>query len=167
MLVAAVAVSLVGCDAVQKKFTRKKKTTKRPRIYQVKKYEKVPTPELYNKHYVYWETWSSELIELLGQNHKKDVRCIEEIVGQLKDMQNILVPEKGEELQVHIDRMEDIRSTIKRGGMSFATQASIKQTLEREDRAIKRNFITSKVKSYIKESFDEEPADMEVVTGGR
>ena len=168
IIVVALAISLVGCDALQRKFTRKKKKkAKRPRIYQVKKYELVPTPELYNKHYVYWQTWSGEIIELLGQNHKKDVRCIEEIVGQLNDMQNILVEPKVSELQKHIDRMEDVQDTIKRGGLSFATQASVKQKLEREDRAIKREFITSKVKSYIKESFEDEATGPGVELDGR
>ena len=151
------AVSMVGCDAVQKKFTRKKKAApKKPKIYQLKRYEKKPTPELYNEHYIYWETWSGELIELLGQNHKKDVRCIEEIVNQLKDMKNILVKEKGDELQAHIDKAEEVRETIMRGDMSFATKTSVKSTLEREDRAVKRDFITSKVRKYIKESFEED-----------
>lgn len=155
--VLCLAMSLAGCDAVQKKFTRKKKAVpKKPKIYQLKKYEKKPTPELYNKHYVYWQTWSAELIELLGQNHKKDVRCIEEMVSQLKDMQHILVKEKADELQVHIDRAQEVRDTIARGAMSFATRTSVKGTLEREDRAIKRNFITSKIKNYIKESFEED-----------
>ena len=37
------AVNLTGCDALQKKFTRKKKTAvKMPRFYQLKKYSKKP-----------------------------------------------------------------------------------------------------------------------------
>ena len=80
LVTVCVALSLVGCDAVQKKFTRKKKAQpKKPKIYQLDRYEKKPTPELYNKHYVYWETWSSELISELGQNQKKSLRCIEEM----------------------------------------------------------------------------------------
>ncbi|HPM43695.1 MAG TPA: hypothetical protein PLV52_07675, partial [Candidatus Omnitrophota bacterium] len=129
---------------------------KKPRIYQVQKYEKKPTPELYNKHFVYWQTWSGELIEVLGQNKKKDVRCIDEMVGNLKDMQNILVKEKGDELQPHIDTAIDIKNTISRGDMSFSVRNNVHSTLEREDRAIKREFITSKVKNQLKRSFDED-----------
>lgn len=156
-LVCCVVFGMVGCDAVQRKFTRKKKAApKKPRIYQVQKYEKKPTPELYNKHFVYWQTWSGELIEVLGQNKKKDVRCIDEMVGNLKDMQNILVKEKGDELQPHIDTAVDIKNTISRGDMSFSVRNSVHSTLEREDRAIKREFITSKVKNQLKRSFDED-----------
>jgi len=157
MTLVCFAVSLAGCDAVQKKFTRKKKSApKKPKIYQLKKYEKKPTPELYNKHYVYWESWSGQLIAVLGQNHKKDVRCIEEMVGQLKDMKSILVAEKGDELQKHIDKAEEVRGDIVRGDMSYATKTNVRLTLEREDRAIKRDFITGKIKNYIKTSFDED-----------
>lgn len=161
ILIVCIAFGLAGCDAVQKKFTRKKKVVKKPKIYQVKRYEKKPTPELYNKHYVYWETWSGELIELLGKNHKKDVRCIEEMVGQLKDMQNILVPEKGAQLQKHIDAAQEVKTIIDRGDMSFAVQGSVRSTLEREDRAIKRDFITSKVKNDLKTTFEEDVTDDE------
>lgn len=161
VVILCLAISLTGCDALQKKFTRKKKAApKRPRIYQVKKYEKKPTPELYNKHYTYWQSWSGELIEVLGKNHKKDIRCIEEIIGNLKDMQNILIDDKGDELAVHINKAEGVRDTLARGDMSFAVLASVKSTLEREDRAIKRDFITNKIKNYIKKSFDEEMPEL-------
>ena len=78
------------------------------------------------------------------------------MVGNLKDMQNILVKEKADEMQPHIDTASDARSTIMRGDMSFSVMSSVRSTLEREDRAIKREFITSKVKNYLKKSFDEE-----------
>ncbi len=155
IMVVLIASSMVGCDALQRKFTRKKKAApKKPRIYQLEKYEKKPTPELYNKHFVYWQTWSGELIEVLGQNRKKDMRCIEEMVGNLKDMQNILSKEKGDALQPHIDTAMDIKNTLNRGDMSFSVKNSVHSTLEREDRAIKRGFITSKVKNDLKKSFD-------------
>lgn len=160
--VVCLAFGLVGCDAVQRKFTRKKKTPKKPKIYQLKRYEKIPTPELYNKHYVYWQTWSGDLISEVGQNQKKNLRCIEEMASNLRDMQNILVKEKADEMQVHIDRAEEARALIARGDMSFATKTKLKADLEREDRAIKRDFTTGKIKSFIKESFDDQtpPAQM-------
>lgn len=160
LMIICFAVNLAGCDALQKKFTRKKKTVpKKPKIYQLQRYEKKPTPELYNKHFVYWQTFSGDIIERLGQNHKKDVRSIDEMVGNLKDMQNILVKEKADEMQPHIDTASDARSTIMRGDMSFSVMNSVRSTLEREDRAIKREFITLKVKNYLKKSFDEETVE--------
>lgn len=152
-----IVLNLVGCDALQRKFTRKKKATvKMPRIYQVKKYEKRPSPELYKKHYAYWESWHSELIKVLGKNHKKDKKCIEEIVGNLTDMQNILIPEKGDILKAHIERLARVRDTIFREEMSTANRSYVLMTLEREDRFIKREFCYNKVKNYFKKSFDDD-----------
>lgn len=159
LLIAFLVVNTTGCDSLRKKFTRKKKEgVKKPRIYQVKKYEKKPTPELYQKHFAYWVSWQSEIIQELGQNHKKDVRCIEEIVGQVKDMQGILVPEKAAELQKHIDKLEQVGDLIEREDMTQANKYSILQTLEHEDRVIKREFCLKKVKPYLRKSFDEESA---------
>ena len=157
-LACSLLISLAGCAPEwQKKFIRKKKDVKKmPRIYQLKRYEKKPSLELYRKHYVYWETWQSELIEVLGNNSKKDTRCVEEAVGQLKDMQYILVPEKGDKLNPHIKNMEQIRDMIVRGDMTQPTNRDyVKRRLERTDRVVKREFSPNKVKNYIKKDFDE------------
>ena len=158
IVVAALAVGLTGCDAVQRKFTRKKKETKAPRIFQEKKYEKKPTPELYEKHFAYWSSWSSEILQDLGDNRKKDRMCIEQLIGQLNDMKNILVPEKGEELAKHIKRYETARDIIFREELSQYNKGFVLTTLDREDRLINNEFCISKVKNYLRKSFDEEPA---------
>ena len=150
------AVSLTGCDALQKKFTRKNTAPKKPRFYQIKKYTKKPSPELYKQHYAYWSSWQEEMMQFIGQNHKKDERAIEEAIGHLKDMQNILIPKKAEEMQPYIEKMEGVRAIIFRGELSFANVDSVRNTLEREDRAIKREFCYSKVKDSLRKSFDEE-----------
>jgi hypothetical protein len=108
-----IAAGLAGCDSLQRKFTRKKKYVKPiPRLYQLKKYDVKPSAALYSKHYAYWQSWMSELIQELGDNHKKDIRCIDEALSQLSDMRNILVQEKAEELYKHIRRIEEARDTI-------------------------------------------------------
>ena len=159
LTVLCLAVSLVGCDAVQRKFTRKKKAApKIPRFYQVKKYPKKPAPELYKKHYSFWRTWQSELIENIGQNNKKARRSADEAVGQLKDLQGLLVPSKAEEMEPHIVSMEWVRDMIARGDITFATKDNVRRTAEREDRIIGRDFCYDKVRNYmIKVMEDEEP----------
>lgn len=159
VLAILVLFNLIGCDALQRKFTRKKKATvKAPRIYQLKKYEKKPSPELYKQHYAYWQSWHSELIKVLGQNHKKDKRCIEEAVGHLIDMHNILVPEKGKELESHIAKLEEIKDIIFKEEPTQANKDYISRTLEREDRVIKKEFNYAKVKDNLKKSPEDEPA---------
>ena len=152
-----IILNIAGCTTLQKKFTRKKKASvKMPHIYVVKKYEKMPTPELYQKHYSYWMTWQSELIKVLGENNKKDKRCIEEIITNLKDMQNILVKEKGDELTSHIDKLTRVKSTIFNEELTQANRDPVLMVLEREDRVIKREFVLKKVRDYLRKSFDED-----------
>ncbi|MCM8790873.1 MAG: hypothetical protein NC938_04140 [Candidatus Omnitrophica bacterium] len=154
----ALVVGMTGCDAVQRKFTRKPKTTKMPRIYQVKKYEKTPSPELYSKHFAYWQSWQSEIIQSLGENAKKDRRCMDEILMQLGDMQNMLVKEKADELGKHIARLRQIRDTIYHQQIDRYNRGPVLTELEKQDRLIKKDFSVSKIKNYLKKSFDEEPA---------
>jgi len=158
----AMAFSLTGCASLQKKFTRKKKQEKKmPRMYQTKKYEKKPTPELYQKHYVYWMTWQSEAISDIGQNSKRDKVFMTHILSNLRDMQNILVKEKGDELGQHIKKLESVRDTVLRDEVNAANRSTLIQVLEREDRFIKREFKLAKVKSYLKISFDESEEEAE------
>ncbi len=160
VLIFLIVANITGCEPLRKKFVRKKKEpVKMPRIYQLKKYEKKPTPQLYQKHYAFWVSWQSELIKVLGENHKKDMRCIEEIIGNLRDMQGILVEKKGDELQIHIDKLMKIKDIITNEELSQANKDYIKRTLEREDRYIKKEFVYSKVKDYLRKSFDEEPQE--------
>ena len=157
ILIFFLLLNITGCESLRKKFTRKKKeTVKMPHIYQVRKYEKKPSPELYQKHYVYWTSWQSELISVLGENQKKDRRCIEEAVGQLCDMQNILVPEKGQELAPHIEKMMSVKDTIFNEELTQANKDYVLRTLEREDRLIKKDFSPGKVKNYLKKKFEDE-----------
>lgn len=156
VIIALLALNISGCETMRKKFTRKKKTVKAPRIYQVKKYEKKPTPELYSKHYVFWSSWHSELIKVLGQNHKKDVQCIEQIISNLNDMANILIPEKGALLKTHIDKLEKVREMITKEDLGVGNKHYAIMTLEREERYIKREFSLSKMKDYLKKSFDDD-----------
>lgn len=158
MVVVAVALSLTGCDAVQRKFTRKEKKVKAPRIVQEQKYEKKPTPELYEKHFAYWQSWSSEILQDLGDNRKKDRQCMEQLISQANDMRNILIPEKGNELAKHIKRYEEVRDVINKEELSQYNRNFVLTTLDREDRLIKNDFCISKVKNYLKKSFEEEPA---------
>ncbi|MDD5436988.1 MAG: hypothetical protein PHX20_05540 [Candidatus Omnitrophica bacterium] len=150
--------ALSGCDAVQRKFTRKKKAPAMPRFYQLKKYPKKPAAELYQKHYSYWRTWQAELIKTLGQNSKKDKRCAAEAVGQLKDMQNLLIPSKAKEMEPHIEKMNAAKEVVLRGDLTFSNKDDLKRTFEREDRAINRDFSYTKVRNSLRKTTDDEEA---------
>ena len=158
IMILSVSLSLIGCDALQKKFTRKKKEVKPiPRLYQIKKYDIKPSAALYSKHFAYWQSWMSELLQELGQNRKKDARCADEALNQVRGMQNILVKEKADQLEKQISGIEEARDIIVRGELSQFNKSQVLMTLERSDRTIKRDFSIKMIKGYIKESFDDTP----------
>ena len=158
LLILVIAASLSGCsEEWRRKFVRKKKNVaKKPRIYQNKKYVKEPTEALYAKHYNYTISWLSELADDIGQNSKKDARCIEEALGQMKDVQLFLVPEKARELDKHINRLKEVQDLILRRDLGHANIDYVRRTVEREERFLRSEFYYNKVKKYMKESFDEE-----------
>lgn len=170
MLIIAIAVSLAGCsESWRRKFIRQKKETKKPRIYQLKRYKKEPNEALYDKHFNYCVTWLSELAEDIGKNSKKDARCIQEAISQMKDMQAILVPEKGSQLDKHIKRLKEAQSTILKGDLDQANLDYVRRNVEREERFIRAEFYYNKIKNYMIKSFDEEEEQLkpvEVATQG-
>ncbi|MDP3730134.1 MAG: hypothetical protein Q8R14_01230 [Candidatus Omnitrophota bacterium] len=163
LLIFAILVSLAGCsEEWRRKFIRKKKdASKKPRIYQLKKYTKEPTESLYTKHYNYTISWLSELADDLGQNSKKDARCIEEALGQMRDLQIFLVPEKAKELDKHINRLKEIQDLILRRDLGHANMDYARRTVEREERFLRSEFYYNKIKKYVKKSFDEEETEIE------
>ena len=166
MIMIILITSLTGCEAVQRKFTRKKTVVKTPHFYQLKKYTKKPSPVLYKQHYSYWASWQEDMMQFLGQNHKRDKRSIEEAIGHLRDMQNILVPSKAEEMQPHIEKMEAAKDIILKGDLSFADKDYVRSIIEREDRAIRREFSYSKVKDFLRKSTDDEaPPQLSMAAG--
>ena len=158
LLILAILVSLSGCsEEWRRKFVRKKKdVAKKPRIYQTRKYTKEPTEALYAKHYNYAISWLSELADDLGQNNKKDARCIEEALGQIRDVRFFLVPEKAEELDKHINRLKEVQDLILRRDLGHANMDYARRSVEREERFLRSEFYYNKIKKHMKKSFDED-----------
>jgi hypothetical protein len=164
LLVLVIAMSLAGCsEEWRRKFIRKKKdVAKKPRIYQTKKYTKEPTEALYTKHYNYTISWLSELADDLGQNSKKDSRCINEALGQMKDLQIFLVSKKAQELDKHINRLKEVQDLILKRDLGHANMDYARRSVEREERFLRSEFYYGKIKKYMKKSFDdEEEAEIE------
>ena len=108
-----IVFNLGGCASFRKKFIRQKKEKKvAPTYSRIEEYNTVPTIEIYEKHYIFWRSWHREIMELLGENSKKDKRCISEMIGNLQDLRSMLVNEKGDELDKHINRLKEVEKTI-------------------------------------------------------
>lgn len=156
-IVLVLALSFTGCAQIQRKFTRKKKeTTRLPSYRAVKPYEYKPTPELYEKHFTYWQSWEKEFLQVMGKNSKKDARCINEMISNLRDMQNILVEEKAAELEPHIVRIEGLKETIISASGSTYNSVYVRSVLETEQVEIYNKFRYKRVKDYLKKSFEDD-----------
>lgn len=158
LLILAILINTAGCSQEwQRKFIRKKKNVaKKPRIWQDKKYSREPTEALYTKHYNYTITWLSELSDDLGQNNKKDMRCIDEALGQIGDMRYCLVENKAKELDKHITRLEEVRDILKRNDLDHTNKDYVRSSVEREERFLRSQFYYNKIKDYMKKNFEEE-----------
>jgi len=152
------AISLLGCTAFKRKFTRKKKEEKVQPYFELKKYNVKPSLDLYEKHYVYWVNWQRTLISELGKNFKKDKRCIGEIIANLRDMQGLLVDDKAALLEPHIEDLNKTRLIIDKRIMTKANETRIRKIIEREYRVIKRKFSPRKMEDFIRADFKREGA---------
>ena len=154
VLALALLIDLSGCAALKKKFTRKrKKDVKMPVYYQVRKYDITPSLELYEKHYIVWVNWHKELVQELGDNFKSDKKSAQEMIANLEDMGTLLVDEKRDELTPHIVELQKVTAIIDKRNMTKANETRIRHILDREYRAIKREFSTSKMKNYIRKEW--------------
>lgn len=164
ILIFILIVSISGCsEEWRRKFIRKKKdVAKKPRIYQIKRYKKEPTRDLYDKHYNYAISWLSELADDLGQNSKKNRRSIEEAIGQVRDLQAFLVPEKAKELDKHINRLKEVQDIILKQDLTQANKDYVMRSIEREERFLRSEFYYNKVKDFMKTSFEDEEPESEI-----
>lgn len=116
-----VCVSLVGCDAFVRKFTRKPKHKEVSRDEMVMAPEEYKGPQmskddLYHQYFLYWKSWQDELIEALVRdgNHKKQVGCSTEAVKNLVQLRPLLTDEKQKPLDVYISRSQELAEGIRR-----------------------------------------------------
>ena len=149
-----IVFNLGGCASFRKKFIRQKKEKKvAPTYSRIEEYNTVPTIEIYEKHYIFWRSWHREIMELLGENSKKDKRCISEMIGNLQDLRSMLVNEKGDELDKHINRLKEVEKTIIKKELTLSTKTRIRRILEKEYVLIKINFSYRKMEPFIRKDF--------------
>ncbi|MFH1753283.1 MAG: hypothetical protein ABH875_03775 [Candidatus Omnitrophota bacterium] len=151
ILIASLVISLCGCEAVQRKFTRKtKKKPITPKFYTEGMEETRPALELYMMHYTYWKSWHEDLVESAGMNSKRDAMAIANALSHLNDMKKYLVEEKAIELNGYIEKTKKITDQISKG-ISGTNIGRYKQSLDKIKGGIVRNFYYKKVREDIRE----------------
>lgn len=151
ILISMLILELAGCEAIQRKFTRKKKREPiTPRFYHEGVSETRPNLELYMMHYMYWQTWHEDLIAKAGTNAKRDAMACDEVIGNLTDMKKRLKDEKAKELDTYIEQVRKITGEIKSGGSTLMRLGFLKQRLSNIKGRIVRKFYYKKIRDYIK-----------------
>lgn len=149
-------VSFSGCESVRRKFVRKSKAEQdNPEevIYAPQEYpvEVMSNEQLYRQYYTLWKGWHQELMEVLsgGQNHKKQVGCITEIVNNLNKMKDLLEPEAQVGLDGYIQKILPIKDEIIAGRSNASNFEFMRSKLESIKSKISKDYISKKIKPNI------------------
>ena len=118
---ALLILTLTGCEAFVRKFTRKPKQENLPTEEMVLVPQEYQAPQMskeetYRKFFLYWKSWQDELMDALtyGSNSKKQIGCANEAINNLKELRGLLAAGAQERLDVYIGRLGALRDKIKR-----------------------------------------------------
>lgn len=148
-------VTILGCEAFVRKFTRKPKKeslTPKEMVLVPEEYKgpQMSKEDLYRQHLLFWKSWHSELIESLSKNasHKKQIYCANEAIKNLELLRTLLNEEKQKKLDIYIGELTALLDLIKEDlyGNSIAIN---RQKSEQIKRNILRDFSYSKIKDYL------------------
>lgn len=150
-LVLILSISFAGCAALQRKFVRKKKKEQKaaPVITTFDYSKGLRVDELYKKHFLFWRTSQSELVDKLDSGYKKRVYLFNHTVESLSEMKKYLSGSKREELEGFIEEIKSIDRDIKKKRPSKNKEYKMRQLLERTKRQIDKRFSYSDVKGFL------------------
>lgn len=144
-IVLPLILMLSGCEAFVRKFTRKSKKegVREELVLTPEEYAppKKSPEELYRDSFLYWKSWHDELITSLqyGNNHKKQMDCMQEAMKNLNQMRALLKPAKQQELDVYIGRMKLLQAEIARDSFGMRVPLNTANA-ERIRKGIIKNF---------------------------
>jgi hypothetical protein len=148
-------VTLCGCEAFVRKFTRKSKKAKVeeepvlvPEEYSL---SDISTEERYRQSFLFWNSWQDELITVLGSSasHKKRRDCLKEAIKNLEDIRPLLFQEKQKELDVYLEKLRRLEREISKDiyGNKLVTHKARAESLKRN---ISRDFSYTKIKNHLR-----------------
>ena len=147
---------LTGCEALQKKFTRKPKhpAAAPSPIIQFQDYSRAMTPaERYRKHYMMFDYWNHELLEglqLPPLNPKRYRNASSEALTELKTLQGLLKDDAAARLAPLVEERAKITERLS-GTISDVQAPSILRDIESQMRGVHRDFAPNDVRKDLKE----------------
>lgn len=148
-------VTLIGCDAFVRKFTRKPKKENLPQEEMILAPEEYKGPQMtkeeaYRQYFLFWKSWHDELIESLLQrrSQKKQIDCAEEAIKNLINLRVLLSIDMQKNLDVYILKLKELQDQISTDsyGNNAITNA---QRAERIKMDILKRFSYSKIRKDI------------------
>jgi len=148
-------VTILGCEAFVRKFTRKPKKENLPQeemviapeVYQIPQMTK---EDLYRQYFLYWKSWQDELIESLssGTNHKRQIGCVNEAIKNLYELRSLLNEAKQKGLDFYINQLMDLQGLIAQDFYGNSVTGN-RLTAERIKRNILKDFSYNKIKDNL------------------
>lgn len=152
IIILVMCISFTGCAGLQRKFTRKKKKEIDTTVPVVTTYDyskELRVEELYKKHFLFWKTWQSELIDRMDSGYKKRSACYDYTIASLMEMEKYLTGVKAEELGKFIKEVRSVNPEIKEKTLSKGKEHRIRQVLEKTRRQIEKRFSYPHVKDFL------------------
>jgi len=147
---------LAGCEALQKKLTRKPKHPKAAPtpVIQFQDYSRAMTPlDRYRKHYLIFDYWNSKLLDALQSrplNPKRYRRASSDALGELQTLHGLLTEELATRLAPLIEDRTELDARLQRGGVSDSQVPPLQRDLEAQTRRFQREFFWRKVQDQLK-----------------
>lgn len=153
-LLTAFCLLTSGCNSSwRKKFIRKrKKEAAAPQAFLVLQpdHKAVFPPDVrYRQHYAFWKSWHSELLGSLGQIHKRDIRTMDGVIGELRAMQADLSGPPAERLKEILVELSNLQDEWESSPGNAPVPASHRTRLEQLQREISKKFHYSEVKESL------------------
>ena len=151
-----------GCNSSwRKKFVRKRqKEVTTPQAYLVLQPDQkavLPPDARYRQHYAFWKSWHGELLLSLGQIHKRDVRYLDGVIGELRAMRADLAGEPAGRLREILVELSNLRDDWESSRGVGPMPASHRTRLEKLQREIGKKFHYSEVKESIVQDSEPQP----------
>ena len=157
-IILTLCMTLGGCAALQKKFSRKKKEQEKiaPIITTYDYSKELKIDELYKKYFLFWKSWQSELIDRIDSTYyKKRISCYDYTISSLMDMRRYLTGSKAIELDGVMKEIGTLDPQIRERSLSKSELYRIRQLLRRTKRQIDKGFSYSKVKEFLEDGNDD------------
>ncbi len=148
-------ISVTGCEAFVRKFTRKPKEEKMKAEELVLVPEEYKPPQLskeekYRETFLFWKNWHDEMIDSLSNsnNHKKQIDCAKESINSLQALRLLLNADKQKDLDIYLNKMDILISRIIED--TYGSElSSLRLDAEQFKRDIQRKFSYDKIKKCL------------------